>query len=93
MEGLKLKERVEDDVESAVVGLAAPGAGLRNNAAAEIADDPDMLSLAGRLISAAAGGSDVRYERVAALRQAIEAGTYGVSSSDLADKLVGVMRR
>jgi negative regulator of flagellin synthesis FlgM len=39
-------------------------------------------------VGQALSGSDVRMEKVAALQQAIEAGTYNVSSSDVADKLI-----
>jgi len=45
----------------------------------EIADDETQVSLAGMLISQASTGSDVRFEKVAALRRRIEAGTYDVA--------------
>jgi len=69
-----------------------PAVTSRNLAAEEIAEDPAKLRLAGRLISWATTGNDVRFEKVAALRQAIEAGTYKVSSADLAEKLMDGMR-
>ena len=65
-----------------------PTATARNTAADAIAEDPAELCLAGRLISWATAGNDVRFEKVAALRQSIEAGTYNISSADLADKLM-----
>jgi anti-sigma28 factor (negative regulator of flagellin synthesis) len=37
--------------------------------------------------------SDVRVEKVAALQQTIAAGTYSVTAADLADKLIGSLRR
>jgi len=40
------------------------------------------------VVSQALSGSDVRFEKVAALQQQIAAGTYNVSSSDVADKLL-----
>lgn len=62
------------------------------SAAQAIAENPVMLRLAGRLISGAVRGSHSRLERVEALREAIEAGAYSVSSGDLADKLMNGMR-
>jgi flagellar biosynthesis anti-sigma factor FlgM len=69
-----------------------PSATSRSSAAEAIAEDPAKLCLAGRLISWATAGNDVRFERVAALRQAIEAGTYKVSAAELAEKLMDGMR-
>jgi len=59
----------------------------------EIADDSEQVSVAGMLISQARGGSDVRFEKVAALRRRIEAGTYNVAAKDVAEKLMGKMRK
>ena len=67
------------------------GEGLGESAAGEIAMDEEKVSLAGALISQASQGSDVRFEKVAALRQAIAAGTYRVDCASLADKLIGVL--
>jgi anti-sigma28 factor (negative regulator of flagellin synthesis) len=64
----------------------------RRSAVDAIAENPAKLSQAGRLISWATAGNDVRFEKVAALRQAIESGTYSVSSGDRAEKLMGGMR-
>jgi len=50
--------------------------------------DQAKLSPTGELIAQALGGSDVRSEKVEALRQSIAAGTYNVSSSDVADKMM-----
>ena len=72
-----------------------PGLGngsSRRSAAEAIAEDPAKLRLAGRLISLAATGNAVRFEKIAELRQAIEAGTYKVSSADLAERLMNRMR-
>jgi hypothetical protein len=38
------------------------------------------------------GGAEVRWDRVRALREAIQQGRYRVASVDLADKLMQVMR-
>jgi negative regulator of flagellin synthesis FlgM len=46
------------------------------------------LSSTGGLVAQALGDSDVRTEKVAALQQAIAAGEYSVSSSDVADKII-----
>ena len=65
--------------------------GIGDGAVGEIAMDAEMVGLAGALISQAAQGSDVRFEKVAALREAIASGTYSVSSASLADKLMSVL--
>jgi len=58
-----------------------------------LAGDEAKVRLVGMLISQASMGSDVRFEMVAALREAIEAGTYRVAASDLAAKLMLTLRR
>jgi negative regulator of flagellin synthesis FlgM len=57
----------------------------------EIAGDSAKVSLAGTMLSQASTGSDVRFDKVAALRQSIDAGTYSVSSASVAAKLVEAM--
>ena len=79
-------------------GLAEPGTRAAkpkplSSGAGEIADDETQVSLAGMLISQASGGSDVRFEKVAALRRRIEAGTYEVAAEDVAEKLMDQMRK
>ena len=59
----------------------------------EIADDAEQVGLAGMLISQASTGSDVRFEKVAALRQKIEAGTYAVPAENVAQKLMDEMQK
>jgi len=49
--------------------------------------DQASLSSAGGLVAQALTGSDTRATKVAALQSAIAAGTYNVSSSDVADKV------
>jgi negative regulator of flagellin synthesis FlgM len=50
-------------------------------------DKADLSSASG-LMAQAMEGSDTRSDKVAALQQAIAAGSYSVSSSDVADKLI-----
>jgi anti-sigma28 factor (negative regulator of flagellin synthesis) len=87
----------DDRRQSSAARPFAPSAEItamsRNAAAEAIAEDPAKLRLAGKLISWAIAGNAVRFEKVAALRQAIEAGTYRVSSADLAEKLMENMTR
>jgi negative regulator of flagellin synthesis FlgM len=46
------------------------------------------LSSTGGLVAQALSGSDVRGDKVAALQQSIADGSYSVSSSDVADKII-----
>jgi len=83
---------------SAGPGLTAQGTRAAkpkpvSSGAGEIADDETQVSMAGMLISQASGGSDVRFEKVAALRRRIEAGTYEVAAEDVAEKLMDQMRK
>jgi negative regulator of flagellin synthesis FlgM len=50
--------------------------------------DQTSLSSVGGLVAQALEGSDVRSAKVASLQQAIAAGNYSVSSSDVADKVI-----
>lgn len=50
--------------------------------------DHASLSSAGGLVATALETSDVRSDKVASLQQAIAAGSYNVSSSDVAEKLI-----
>ena len=50
--------------------------------------DQTTLSSMGGLVSQALGGSDVRMDKVAKLQQAIVSGSYSVSSSDVAGKMI-----
>jgi negative regulator of flagellin synthesis FlgM len=63
---------------------------VANAASIEHADNLDQadLSSAGGVVTQALEGSDIRSEKVASLQQAIAAGTYNVSSSDVADKII-----
>ncbi len=50
--------------------------------------DQTNLSSAGGIIAHALSGSDTRSEKIAALQQAIASGSYKVSSSDVAGKMI-----
>ena len=50
--------------------------------------DQTSLSSTGGLVAQAMEGSDTRSAKVASLQQAIAAGNYSVSSSDMADKII-----
>jgi negative regulator of flagellin synthesis FlgM len=50
--------------------------------------DQTSLSSAGGLVAQALESSDIRSAKVASLQQAIAAGSYSVSSSDVADKII-----
>ena len=79
---------------SARSGLTGPDAFAANppsSGSEEIADDAEQVNLAGMLISQASTGSDVRFEKVTALRQKIEAGTYAVPAENVAQKLIDEM--
>ena len=56
-------------------------------------DDQTNFSAAASLVAQPSRDSDVRSERVSALQQAISAGTYNVSSSDVAAKLIQTLVR
>jgi negative regulator of flagellin synthesis FlgM len=50
--------------------------------------DQTTLSTTAGLVAQALEGSDTRSDKVASLQQAIAAGSYSVSSSDVADKII-----
>jgi negative regulator of flagellin synthesis FlgM len=58
-----------------------------------IASDSAKVSLAGAMLSQASTGSDVRFDKVAALQQSIGAGTYGVTSTNIAGKLIDSLQK
>ncbi len=70
-----------------------------NTPVVSVSNQPDQatLSSTSSLISQAVGSSgpesDVRTEKIAALQQAIASGTYNVSASDVADKIIGSLLR
>ncbi|MEO6909621.1 MAG: flagellar biosynthesis anti-sigma factor FlgM [Edaphobacter sp.] len=68
-------------------GSKRQDAAIANAGRVANADHTD-LSSAGGLIAQALQGSDTRTAKVAALQQAIASGTYNVSSSDVAGKMI-----
>jgi len=50
--------------------------------------DGDTASISAAAVAAAAGVPDVRTEKVAAIQQALASGSYAVSPSDVAGKLI-----
>lgn len=78
--------------------VATPGrqdatahSGAKVQAAVNSIPDDATLSNASVLISHALSQTDVRTDKVATIQKAIAAGTYHVSSSDLADKLIATL--
>ena len=65
----------------------APKAHHAASAPAQQADRTNLSSTSG-MIAHALEGSDVRMEKVASLQQAIASGSYSVSSSDVAGKMI-----
>lgn len=70
------------------VSEAGSAATQSRAASAAVQADHADLSAAGGALSKALESSDVRMEKVQALQQAIVSGSYHVSSSDVADKLI-----
>jgi negative regulator of flagellin synthesis FlgM len=70
---------------SAADSVAKDGAA---SIASVVHTDQANLSSAGGLVAQALEGSDTRAGKVADLQEAIAAGTYSVSSSDVADKII-----
>ena len=67
--------------------------GLEVEEDAESMAEEDKARLAGEMRSRARVGSDVRLELVAGIRARILAGTYRVTAEDVAEKLMGALRR
>jgi|UPI000552E5E8 negative regulator of flagellin synthesis FlgM len=61
---------------------------IEGKAAARTESDETKLSPAAGLMAQALSGSDVRTDKVAALQKAIADGSYHVSSSDVAGKII-----
>jgi negative regulator of flagellin synthesis FlgM len=68
----------------------APASNTDSDVASPVTAQPDRanFSSAGEIVSQALEGSDTRSAKVAALQQAIADGSYSVSSSDVADKII-----
>jgi negative regulator of flagellin synthesis FlgM len=65
-----------------------PGAATKTNDESSEQTDQATLSSMGGLVSQALGGSDVRMDKIAKLQQVIASGSYSVSSSDVAGKMI-----
>lgn len=79
-----------NSIASAETKPATPANNPNGNgliASGEHTDDAN-LSSAGGIVAQALEGSDVRTGKVAALQQAIGDGSYNVSSSDVAEKVI-----
>ena len=50
--------------------------------------DGDTASISAAAVAAASGVSDVRIDKVAAIQQALASGSYAVSASEVAGKLI-----
>jgi negative regulator of flagellin synthesis FlgM len=74
--------------ETQQIGSAKASGGGQPAPVREPQVDEARLSSTGGLIAQSLEGSDVRTAKVEALQQAIANGTYSVSSSDLADKMI-----
>jgi negative regulator of flagellin synthesis FlgM len=61
--------------------------GIEQTASLERVDQTNLSSTGG-LVAQVLAGSDTRSAKVASLQQAIASGTYSVSSSDVADKII-----
>ena len=65
-----------------------PVTGSDQNTLLRATGDETKLSTASTAVAQASAGSDVRTDKVAALKLAIAAGSYHVSAGDVADKLI-----
>ena len=74
--------------EAQQVGLAKTNENRSNAPTRELQNDEARLSSTGGLIAQALDASDVRTGKIQALQQSIASGTYNVSSSDIADKMI-----
>jgi negative regulator of flagellin synthesis FlgM len=83
----------------AFLGVPAPGSAQtapirgdeRGGVPAALAGDQATLSRAGSEVSQAASQADARSEKVAAIQQALATGTYSVSASEVAGKVIDTM--
>ena len=70
-------------------GIAKTSQSSATAQSAGIGEDQAQLSGSSALVAPAT--SDVRSDKVAALQSQIAAGTYNISSSDVADKVIGAL--
>ena len=74
--------------ESATTSQSKSGATTGGSA---LSSDQATFSSAGSEVSQTAGGTEVRMDKVAGIQTALAAGTYNVSASDVASKVVDSM--
>lgn len=102
LNGIGSPQQVFDATEAAVLAntssaaktvksLAPESAAAQDILSSASAGDQASLSTSALLMAQALSGSDVRTDRVTALQQSIAAGTYNVSSSDVADKVISAL--
>ena len=72
-------------------GASLTGASQAGSSSSSAVDQASLSQASGLMAQALVGSDDVRNEKVAALQESIAAGTYNVSSSAVADKLVSSM--
>jgi negative regulator of flagellin synthesis FlgM len=86
--GLGAAQPVTPEVTVNRTGSNAQGAAAEAGAAAVADGDTTHISHAGASAAAASGLSEVRTEKVAAIQQSLANGSYAVSASDVAGKLI-----
>jgi negative regulator of flagellin synthesis FlgM len=102
LNGIGSPQQVFDATEAAALGNTSSAAKTGKSAAlvsgtvedgagSASAADRTSLSANAVLMAQAFSGSDVRTDKVAALQQSIAAGTYSVSASDVADKVISAL--
>lgn len=88
--GIGALQQALSSIAPAAAQQAAEGVANQHSAPVAKASHADQanLSSASGMIAHALEGSDVRSEKVAALQQAIASGSYKVSSSEVAGKMI-----
>lgn len=76
---------------SASAATAAPAGGASAASAGVRASDQATISSTSGLLASALSGNDARMEKVAPVKAAIDAGTYSVPSSLVADKVISAL--
>jgi negative regulator of flagellin synthesis FlgM len=80
-----------------LLGVSAPAAGVTQTksgpsaTAGSLTSDSATVSHAGSQIALTAADSDVRPEKVAGIQAALASGTYNISASAVASKMVSAM--
>jgi negative regulator of flagellin synthesis FlgM len=83
--------KVQDDVDAVKLTGTSKSSSVEAGNQPLKGMDQTVVSSTGDAMLQAMGSSDVRADKVASLQMAIANGTYSVSSSDVADKLIGSM--